>query len=355
MEPPAPVETNFSGPPGSPNPPTGTITVHGAGKVANQVWTIKAQLSETELLATNACSNLLLTRSGQLDDESALEIVELKLADQSNQVIDLDKFMQQEGCVGNPMNTWVVNSAGDTFKGTGDLDHWYKIRGGLKNVTVGGDYVMGTSADGKIFRCKRPCNPKSQWEQVSGGLNQLDFDSSRIVGVNNNGEIWRTKTVDDVTSTNPQWEQIGNTASQVVVTKAHTYTINSDNHNIWYCPNPCSNNWKLLPKVKVPGSIAPQQLTAKVIAVADATGNLPATYWIVAADGSDHIMKGTIKGDGTFGAPKHVEGLLSYVSMDNAYVYGVNAGGEIYRCARPCNGPWQKVHGAATQISSYSN
>ena len=124
--------------------------------------------------------------------------------------------------------------------------------------------------------------------------------------------------------------------------------INKDNNSIFYRSR------------KQPGGISGWVEMKNVNATTLTVDNN--SYWLVAASGpyAGKILSGTInQSTGAFNKPQHVEGALTYVSMDSQYVYGVNSANEIFRCTRPnknspgCIDKWQKIHGSATQISSY--
>ncbi|KAF9262027.1 hypothetical protein L218DRAFT_988522 [Marasmius fiardii PR-910] len=91
---------------------------------------------------------------------------------------------------------WGVNSIGEVFRYTWDSNHWTKITGNLKRISVGSrTIVWGVNSDNNVFRYTG--NDSNPWEQIpgpttSGGLSDIGVGADGTVwGVNSAGNIFR--------------------------------------------------------------------------------------------------------------------------------------------------------------------
>ena len=76
-------------------------------------------------------------------------------------------------------------------------------------------------------------------------------------------------------------------------------------------------------------------------------------------DADDHEVWGVSKQQQIFKRPVDGSGRWTHelggrkrhvTASGNGYIWGTNSGDAIYKCAKPCNGQWQRVPGALRQI-----
>ncbi|KAJ7245722.1 hypothetical protein C8J57DRAFT_1678968 [Mycena rebaudengoi] len=84
-----------------------------------------------------------------------------------------------------------VNAYNDIFRYTGDSNHWIKIPGALKRISVGSRTdVWGVNAGGNIYRYTS--NDSKPWVRIPGSLTDIGAGADgRVWGVNSAGNIYR--------------------------------------------------------------------------------------------------------------------------------------------------------------------
>ena len=121
---------------------------------------------------------------------------------------------------------------------------------------------------------------------------------------------------------------ISGSLKQVTASTNYFWGVNND-YDIFFCKRPCNGNWR--------------QIDGKLMHV-DADDH---EVWGV--DKQSNIYKRPVDGSGRDWT--RVSGDLRHVSASgNGYVWGTDSRDHIFKCAKPCNGQWQRVPGALRNI-----
>ena len=143
-------------------------------------------------------------------------------------------------------------------------------------------------------------------------------------GINQSNDLY-TGTLD------PQgevaWKQIAGQYLWVSIGPNEVWATNKDN-SIKSCKKPCNGQW-----IGVPGGLV--QLSVGELEV-----------WGVNTNDDIYVSGLPFSGWNLIG------GKIRNISNGKSYVYGLNAGGNVFRCKHPCRGVWNALPGILTQISA---
>ncbi|TMW66749.1 hypothetical protein Poli38472_014061 [Pythium oligandrum] len=81
--------------------------------------------------------------------------------------------------------------------------NWRQVPGGLKWISVWGDFLWGVNANDDVFVGRSSGDPL--WRQLQGKLKQISSDSKQICGANSANEAW---CADECIFTAPKWRML---------------------------------------------------------------------------------------------------------------------------------------------------
>ncbi|MEJ2147214.1 MAG: hypothetical protein P8020_18950 [Acidobacteriota bacterium] len=247
---------------------------------------------------------------------------------------DLEKIMQW---IGSETSAQVVDYCyRNTWPRGGGvpmpLNTWTQAPGGLSQVcATGRDAIWGVNGNQEVVTARRPMDGSGDasvhWTRVEGSLVQVSADNDYVWGLDAQDNIFRRP------SAGGAWQKIPGGLVDISATGGAVWGVNRAGE-VFRCTKPCdSGAWKI-----------------QSGRMSQVSGGLR-YVWAIQQPG-DKIFKRPVDGAGDW---REVPGGLVQVSASaSSTVWGVNRAGEIWRCAKPCEGgvAWQRVAGELSQLSA---
>lgn len=146
--------------------------------------------------------------------------------DPSKKLIKLDAFNNE---------VWGLDENKNLFSRINNLD-WKQRRGVFNNIAVGTHHIWGIDTDGRVSKCKIPCN--DEWDKEDILLSKIDVNAEQIWGLDLNNKVFYKQT-----NKPDAWKRIPGTFKDISLSKDTVWTIDSNNR-IFSCKLPCTNgNW----------------------------------------------------------------------------------------------------------------
>ena len=126
---------------------------------------------------------------------------------------------------------WVVNSE-DVIYACADVGAepdgmgWYNVPGRLRQVHVGGDYVVGTNHDGNFYLRKTDAEPDHPWVQLNGRGVQIVTNGEYIWHINASDKIYKGKIAGAEESRHIDWEEVPGLLTSLSIDSSRVWGTN---------------------------------------------------------------------------------------------------------------------------------